>query len=197
MGTTAAARPTRKTMSNHTTTDLENAPAKRKRGRPRKGEDVQSFLRDVQEAAEFSAQLRRQLEYLPGRLDSEFIFRTAQAVFEADVARKGDLKSHIALRRLRQVDRAQDESFTQRERAIEQREKQLALAREKFEFDAAAAVLDHLGEVRSIAAERGLRPHARIEKVRLRLFGAPPEPEPIAPSTFPLSAEPPEAVVPR
>ena len=173
-----------------TKTGEKDAPAARRGpGRPRKTDPVQSFLRDVRDAAEFSDQLRQQLEYLPGRLDSEFIFRTAQAVFEADVARKGDLKSHIALRRLRQVDRAQDESFTQRERAIEQRERQLLLAREKFEFDAAASVLDHLTEVREIAADKGLRHRAKIDKVRLRLFGAPPEPEaPPAPATFPLCA---------
>ncbi len=166
----------------------ETPAIQRKPGRPRKVDPVQSFLRDVQDAAEFSTQLRQQLEYLPGRLDSEFIFRTAQAVFEADVARKGDLKNHIALRRLRQVDRAQDETFTQRERAIEQREKQILLAREKFEFDAAAAVLDHLTEVRNIAADKSLRHRVKIEKVRFRLFGAAPEPEPMpAPATFALS----------
>ena len=104
------------------------------------------------------------------------MFRTAQAVFEADVARKGDLKNHIALRRLRQTDRAQDESHRQRERAIEQRERQLELAREKFEFDAAAAVLDHLAEVREIAADRSLRHPAKIQAVRRRLFGDPPPP---------------------
>ena len=177
----------RKTTTNPEPGETPALP--RKPGRPRKVDPVQSFLRDVQDAAEFSDQLRQQLEYLPGRLDSEFIFRTAQAVFEADVARKGDLKNHIALRRLRQVDRAQDETFVQRERAIEQREKQLLLAREKFEFDAAASVLDHLTEVRAIAADRTLRHRAKIDKVRLRLFGAPPELEPAPmPVTFPLSA---------
>ena len=170
--------------------------AKPKRGRPSKAAPVEKFLGDVRDAAEFSEQLREQLQFLPGRLDSEFIFRTAQAVFEADVVRRGDLKSHIALRRLRQTDRAQDESFAQRERAIEQREAQLLLAREKFEFTAAEAVLDHLSEVRTIADDRTLRHRVKIEQVRHRLFGDPPEPEaPPAPTTFPLTPPPSSSVV--
>ncbi len=83
----------------------------------------------------FQTELRK--DY-PRGLNSAHIFRTAQAVFEADVARRNDLPNYIALRKLRQADRAQDESHRQRERGIEQRERQLELAREKFEFDAAA-----------------------------------------------------------
>lgn len=150
-----------------------------KRGRPRKAEPraLSTFMNDVRDAADFAERFRTELlsEY-PNGVDSEFIFRTAQAVFEADVARKGDLKNHILLRKLRQADRAQDESHRQRERAIEQRERALELAREKFEFDAAAAILDHLSEVREIAADRSMRHPAKIDAVRRRLFGEPPPP---------------------
>ncbi len=155
-----------------------NVPPKRRPSRPRKDEAraLCTFMADVREAAEFTERFRTELlEEYPQGLDSEFMFRTAQAVFEADVARKGDLKNHILLRKLRQADRAQDESHHQRERAIEQRERQLELAREKFEFDAAAAVLDHLSEVREIAADRSMRHASKIQAVRRRLFGdAPP-----------------------
>ena len=161
--------------------DPEDATPKPKSGRPRKAEarSLVAFMRDVRDAAEFAERFRTGLldEY-PAGIDSDFIFRTAQAVFEADVARRGDLKNHIALRRLRQTDRAQDDSHRQRERAIEQRERQLELAREKFEFDAAAAILDHLTAVREIAADRSMRHPAKIQAVRRRLFGEPPPSEP-------------------
>ena len=155
------------------------APTKRKPGRPRKEEtrSLQAFMREVREAAEFTEGLCAELASLPYGLDSEFIFRTAQTVFEADVARRGDLKNHIALRKLRQTDRAQNESHAQRERAIEQRERALELAREKFEFDAAAAALDHLSELTTIQHDRALKRPAKIQAVRFRLFGAGPENE--------------------
>ncbi len=151
---------------------------KPKRGRPPKAQarTLAAFMRDVRDAAEFAEGLRSELAGLPGGPDTDFIFRTAQAVFEADVARRGDLKEHIALRRLRQIDRTQDEAHFQRERAIEQREKALALARERFEFDAAAAALDHLSEVKAILNDRTLKRPAKIQAVRLRLFGAAPRP---------------------
>lgn len=131
-------------------------------------------MRDVRDAAEFAEGLRMELAGLPGGPDTDFIFRTAQAVFEADVARRGDLKQHIALRRLRQIDRTQDENHLQRERAIEQRERALALSRERFEFDAAEVVLDHLSELKAILQDRSLKRPAKIQAVRLRLFGAQP-----------------------
>ena len=155
--------------------DLKEKP---KRGRPPKAQarTLGAFMRDVRDAAEFAEGLRMELACLPGGPDTDFIFRTAQAVFEADVARRGDLKQHIALRRLRQIDRTQDENHLQRERAIEQRERALALSRERFEFDAAEVVLDHLSELKAILQDRSLKRPAKIQAVRLRLFGVqPPE----------------------
>ena len=151
--------------------------AKPKRGRPPKAQarTLGAFMSDVRDAAEFAEGLRMELASLPGGPDTDFIFRTAQAVFEADVARRGDLKQHIALRRLRQIDRTQDENHLQRERAIEQRERALALSRERFEFDAAAAALDHLSELKAILQDRSLKRPAKIQAVRLRLFGEGPE----------------------
>ena len=100
-------------------------------------------------------------------------------MFEADVARRNDLPNYIALRKLRQADRAQDEGRRQRERSIEQRERQLELAREKFEFSAAEAVLDGLPELRRIADDRSLHRPDKIQAVRRRLFGEQPPAEPV------------------
>ena len=152
--------------------------SKPKRGRPPKAQarTLGAFMRDVRDAAAFAEGLRTELAALPGGPDTDFIFRTAQAVFEADVARRGDLKQHIALRRLRQIDRTQDENHLQRERAIEQRERALALSRERFEFDAAEAALDHLGELKAILQDRSLKRPAKIQAVRRRLFGEGPCP---------------------
>ena len=150
---------------------------KPKRGRPPTAQlrTLKAFMSDVRSAAEFAEGLRAELAELPGGPDTDFIFRTAQAVFEADVARRGDLKQHIALRRLRQIDRTQDENHLQSERAIEQRERALALSRERFEFDAAEVVLDHLSELKAILQDRSMKRPAKIQAVRRRLFGEAPE----------------------
>lgn len=59
--------------------------------------------------------------------------------------------------------------------ALEQRRQELArenlrLQRDRFEFDAASACLEKLPELRAIAAS-GLDQSAKIEQVRLKLFG--------------------------
>ena len=158
---------------------------------------LEAFLRGVRDAAEFAKSFQTELrkEY-PRGLNSRSLFRTAQAAFEIDVARRGDLKNHIVLRRLRQADRAQDENNRQRERAIEQRERQLELAREKFEFHAAEIVLDYLPELRRIADDRSMHRPDKIQAVRRRLFGEPPPPATPAGFIDPAPPSAPEALEP-
>ena len=119
------------------------------------------FIRDVRESAEFAAGVRAALSTLSSSLDTNTIFETAQAVFEADVARRRDLKDYIAVQRLRQA-----------ERQLNLREQALALTREKYEFSAASAVLERLAEIKEIDADRTLAQPEKIQAVRQRLFGA-------------------------
>ena len=53
----------------------------------------------------------------------------------------------------------------------------LALQREKFETDAAKKAMAFVAEIKSIAANKSLDSDARVEQVRLRLFGAAPTQE--------------------
>ncbi len=121
------------------------------------------FLRDVRDAAEFATGIRSALADFPSALDTDTIRHTAQALFEIDVARRGSLKDHVAIQRLRQA-----------ERALDQRDQSIALTREKYEFSAAAAVLERLAEIKEIDADRTLARPEKIHAVRQRLFGAPP-----------------------
>ena len=121
------------------------------------------FLRDVRESAEFAAGVRTALSTLTSSLDTTTIFETSQAVFEADVARRRSLKDFIAIQRLRQA-----------ERNIDLRCQALELTREKYEFSAAAAVLERLAEIKEIDADRTLAQPEKIQAVRQRLFGAAP-----------------------
>ena len=124
------------------------------------------FVSEVREAAEFAAGVRTALTSLSSPLDPDTIFQTSQAVFEADVARRRILKDYIALHRLRQAER----NLNLRERAFE-------LSREKYEFDAASAVLARLAEIKEIDADRTLAQPEKIQAVRHSLFGVSPLPE--------------------
>jgi hypothetical protein len=136
----------------------------------------------VRASALLASELQADLESLPLDLGLDLISRASQAKFEAEIAQRGDIKDHVALRRLRQTDRAQAIA----ERALKLRASQarrqsahskvrLKLARQKFEFDAAQAVLDHLESLRAIAADRSLPSQEKLHAIRVRLFGAPPE----------------------
>lgn len=54
---------------------------------------------------------------------------------------------------------------------MELKREQIALARDKFEFDAAAAALKELPALRAIAQDNGLDDGAKLQAVRQRLFG--------------------------
>ncbi len=57
------------------------------------------FIEAVRASAEFADGVRAALAAMPSAPDPETLFRHAQAVFEADVARGNDIKNFIALRR--------------------------------------------------------------------------------------------------
>lgn len=135
------------------------------------GRSLPAFIEEVRASAEFAAGVRAALAAMPSGLDPETLFQTAQAVFEADVARNRDMKSHIALRRVRQ-----------QERMLWQRDRNLDWRRSKFEFDAVKAVREHLAEIKKIEADHSLPEQAKMDAVRQRLFGDPPEYAPAPPS---------------
>lgn len=56
-------------------------------------------------------------------------------------------------------------------RAQETKDKQLKLAREKFEFDAAKAAMAKAAEIKSISADDSLAADEKIARVRAALFG--------------------------
>lgn len=125
---------------------------------------LDEFVDDVREAArfaaDFSAELARNVS-LPTRPETDALFQVAQTLFEADVVRRGDLKNHIALRRLRQADRA-----------IDLRESNLDLSRERFHFRAAEAVCTHFEKIKAIHDNQSLPQPEKIERMREILFAA-------------------------
>jgi hypothetical protein len=60
-------------------------------------------------------------------------------------------------------------------RALEIKERDLNLRKDKFEFSAAEACLKHLPALRQIGANKGLDERSKIQQIRLRLFGELPQ----------------------
>lgn len=72
------------------------------------------------------------------------------------------------------ADRLQRE-FALKERALAQKDEALRQSEEKLrlqQFEAARAVMDHLAELRAIAADGGRSAQEKLEGIRQRLFGA-------------------------
>lgn len=109
------------------------------------------------------------LRALPLNLDEQKLSQASQAIFEADALRAGDSELFVALRKLRQ----EDVKAAQKQAQIAQKDKEITLAVDKFQFEAATAVMAHLAELRTIAADRALSGPEKVKAVQLKLFGTP------------------------
>lgn len=132
-------------------------------------------------AAARGKQLQEMLASSDPSMSPEKIEAAGQAVFLNEAIETGDTKAFVSVSRLRlakQAFEAEKSAFRlkyqQKDREIEQRERQIILEREKFETDAAKKAMAFVAEIKTIAANKSLDSDARIEQVRLRLFGAAP-----------------------
>jgi hypothetical protein len=101
-------------------------------------------------------------------------------ISEEEIARLGNL--HFNLSAIKQRDPKLFLKFqTARHRAemdvrkFDQRERELALSRDKFEFDAAKACLAQLPQLKVIAGNSKLSESDKINAIRTKLFGVLPE----------------------
>ena len=126
---------------------------------------------DLREAAVLAQTLREELESLPIALDDELISQVTQAKFEREVAERGDLEGHVALRKLRQKD--QDQKLAERTLSAstegfrlryEQKERELALAEAKFD-NAKFKVAEQTKKLREKGAS--ITDEERLEIVRV------------------------------
>lgn len=100
----------------------------------------------------------------PGNFDAATIEALKQKAFELSIspgADPRDVKSLFGL-----VLKARDQELS---------EKELSLARQKFEFDAVKAALAELPELRRIAGDKSMDEDAKIRAARIRLFGSAPD----------------------
>lgn len=96
----------------------------------------------------------------PGRFDAATIDALKQQAFELAISPSADPRDVKALFSLVLKSRDQDVD-----------EKELALARERFEFDAAKSALEHVAALKQIAGNKTLGEQEKLDAVRKRLFG--------------------------
>lgn len=123
-------------------------------------------------------QLKEQFRELEGDTETMLglLKKQRPELSEDELARYGNSVFQLKAIKLQDV-----ESYTRlmsaRHRAVmdwkklDLRKEELRLQREKFEFDAAKAALARLPELRVISQNRSLDQNAKIEQVRLKLFG--------------------------
>ena len=135
---------------------------------------LHEFVDDVRAAARFAADFGAELARSPlaRDLDGRQISEVGQTLFELDAIRRGEIKDHIALRRLQQADRA-----------LELRRQTVDLSRERFHFRAAEAVLAHFAEIKAVHDDHALPSDAKLAAMRRILFAAlPASPDELAPA---------------
>lgn len=105
----------------------------------------------------------------PGQFDAATIDALKQKSFELSISRRADPRDVKSLFML--VLKARDQDLAERN---------IDLAREKFEFDAAKAALEVLPELRRISDDRSISEGDKLTQARLALFGDLPEGEEIS-----------------
>jgi hypothetical protein len=134
---------------------------------------------------EVEAQARVMMEHEAER-DPEMTPEQRDAAIDQNfvmlAAASGDTETLIEFRKLglkRQElatrNQAEDLKLKQREKELDRKERELALAIQKFQFDGAKAALKEVKALRAIAADRSLNSAAKVEAVRLKLWGPAPE----------------------
>lgn len=121
-------------------------------------------------AASMGDAVKEILRELPGlNLDEQKLSQAGQAIFEAEALQRGDSELYVSLRKLRQ----EDTKAAQKAEQLAQKEREITLAIDKFQFDAAKAVMANLAELKAIAADRALSAPEKVKAVQLKLFGTP------------------------
>ena len=119
-----------------------------------------ALLEQRRKAATMAGDRNEEAQKNPAGFDKatmDAISQKAYELAENPNAKPGDVKSIMML-----LLKAKDQEF--------EREK-LAFDRQKFEFDAAAACLVKLPELKVISTDKGLSEPQKVEQIRLRLFG--------------------------
>lgn len=123
-----------------------------------------ALLARRQRAVSTADEIAEAAQATPGKFDTATINALKQKAFELSInpqANPSDVKSLFML-----VLKSRDQDLS---------EQQLKLNREKFEFDAAAAALGKLPELKSIAGNKSLSEKDKLTQIRQKLFGEVPE----------------------
>jgi len=122
------------------------------------------LIRRRSQAVTTADQIAEEAVRTPGRFDAATIDALKQKAFELAISPGANPKEIKNLFML--VLKARDQELDER---------QLTLARDRFEFDAAKAALEQLPALKKISSDRGLDRNQKLDAIRRRLFGEVPE----------------------
>lgn len=125
---------------------------------------VPVLLRRRSVAVSTAEEIAGEAKARPGQFDQATVDALKQKAFELSISPNANPKNVKALFML--VLKARDQ---------DQKDAELALAREKFQFDAAKACLKQLPALKAIASDSKLDEQSKLRAVREKLFGALPE----------------------
>jgi Protein of unknown function (DUF3486) len=125
----------------------------------------QRMLREIRESREFANQTVTEFQKNPADMYAALVNMVGQIAFESSMdGKKFDAETIFNFTKLVMTARKQELSA-----------QTLALAKEKFQFDAAKAALLEVGKLKSIASKPNLNEKEKIKQIRLALFGSAPE----------------------
>jgi hypothetical protein len=144
-----------------------------------------AFWRSSSKYAQVEAEARVQMEQevaSKGSMSPEEKHAALERNFLTIAAASADTETFLEFRKLelkrREVDAKQSEAkakLKHRSQELDRKERELALAIDKFQFDGAKAALKFVKELKAIAADRSLSSDDKIAAVRLKLWGTAPE----------------------
>ncbi len=122
------------------------------------------YSRMEEDALTLAGVLKNQMpELAPEKLQAY-----GEALFNIMAVKKLDPKLYLDMQTAKHNAEMDHKKFDQRER-------ELQLQKDKFEFNAARACLTHLPSLRTIAADTSLDQNAKLQAIRAKLFGQLPE----------------------
>lgn len=136
----------------------------------------------VSSASAYASQVKETLAALNMGLTQEQLDLAGQLVFTDKAMEAEDPEEFremkyldLAIKSAKTKAAFERQKLDQKERSLAQKDKEIQLALDKWQIDVAALVEKQAKTVKLISADKSLDPHARTEKIRKLLFGAPSE----------------------
>lgn len=150
---------------------LQSSLSEHRQGLEKKGIADAAFDRLLSKVSQSASSANAQMEaveHLKAQYSEALMGRVSQLAFEASL--KGETFDLETLKGFMEIAALEIKTKTDAKK-INQKDEEITLQRDKFQFDAAKACLKELPSLRQISANPALNENDKINAVRARLFG--------------------------